>query len=387
MFCFGSASDVGKVWPAEHETWTDPEFGYEITRWTSHDSLSWHVYFNIESFIDENHAIIFSRRNGYTNLFRLDLETGEMLQMTDEKNLDDHIWHWPALGKLWYVTGKQIVELETNTLRTRIAATLEFSPGSFTVTCDGKWIVCAAELGQPDKPDDDDYSRGPYAIFRISTTSGEIMQITPAYGFVISHLQASPTDPSRISYCWQHLYREGIYPGTRGQTPIRIWWVDIGGENGGPVGPQEFGLHRTHEFWFPDGKRIGYSARYKFGKNKGKQFLGSCLPDGSDNYMFEAPVSAAHSQMFKDLRHWVVDIYDGSVLTLLTIDNRKVAERKSLFRHDSSWQGQPSHPHPHFSPDGTFVLFSTDKTGSPQVYTVRIDLNFANQYETSDKKD
>lgn len=72
-------------------------------------------------------------------------------------------------------------------------------------------------------------------------------------------------------YCWQHVYREGG-SGIVGNTPQRIWWININVEEGGPVGPQEFGIHRTHEFWFPDGKRIGYSARYISAKTKGSNF-------------------------------------------------------------------------------------------------------------------
>ena len=157
-----------------------------------------------------------------------------------------------------------------------------------------------------------------------------------------------------------------------GSIPVFIK-TDV--SDGGPVGPQEFGIHRTHEFWIYDGSRIAYSARYKFGKNKGKQYLGSCLSDGSDNYMIELPVGPAHSQIFKDNMHWVADLNDGSILTLWTFKRDKISKEEKLFRHDSSWKGQPSHPHPHFSPNGKYVLFSTDKTGSPQVHTVKINLN------------
>ena len=367
------ASDVGKMWPSEKKIWVDPEFGYEITQWTNHDSLSWHVYFNIESFVDESHALIFSQRSGSTNLYKLDLDSGDMTQMTDETNLTGKIWHWPQHQTLWYLAGHTIVAMNTTTLEKRDVITLKTTPRSMTVTCDAQWIVVA--LDESKSPSAKPVQHlGPFIIYKIHTQTGEMIQISPEYGFVIGHLQASPTDPAKISYCWQHLYKDGDYPGIKGKTPLRIWWLDINGKAGGPVGPQEFGLHRTHEFWFPDGSRIGYSARYQYGENDGRQFLGSCKPDGSDNVMMEAPVLYSHSQMFKDLKHWVVDIYDGSVLTLLTVQDWNIEKVQPLFRHDSSWQGQASHPHPHFSPDGRCVLFSTDKSGSAQVYTVRIGI-------------
>ncbi len=370
----GYSSDVGKVWPSEKKTWTDPEYGCEITQYTQHDTRSWHLYFNIESFIDNDHAIIFSERSGSLQLYNLDLQSGEMVQMTDEQDLSTNIWHWPSLNTAWIVTGIAIKALNTKTYAVKTVKKLPGPPRSMTITCDGKWIVTAIDKSKLN-PKASPMQLGPYAIIKISTETGETIQISPDYGFVIGHLQANPTDPKIVSYCWQHLYKDGDYPGTRGATPLRIWWINIDGTDGGPVGPQEFGIHRTHEFWFPDGSRMGYSARYKFGPNNGKEFLGSCAPDGSDAYLMEAPVKYAHSQMFKDGHHWVADVNDGMVLTLFTIDDRKISEINPLFRHDSSWDGQPSHPHPHFSPDGRLVLFSTDKSGSPQVYSVKIDLN------------
>ncbi len=246
-----AASDVGKVWPGEKKTWVDPEFGYEITQWTNDESLSWHVYFNIESFIDETHAIIFSERSGSTNLFKLDLETGDMVQMTDEINLGSHIWHWPQHKTIWYVAGNTIKALNTKSYESREISDLDSRPRSFTVTCDGQWIVIAVDESKKSRTKDQVEPLGPYIIYKLNTQTGEKIQISPDYGFVIGHLQASPTDPNLISYCWQHLYREGNYPGIRGKTPMRIWWINIDGTDGGPVGPQEFGIHRTHEFWFP----------------------------------------------------------------------------------------------------------------------------------------
>ena len=90
--------------------------------------------------------------------------------------------------------------------------------------------------------------------------------------------------------------------------------------------------------------------------------------------MMEANVGAAHSQMFSDGKHWVSDLYNGSNLVLFTIEGKQIAKTDVLFRHDSSWGEQSTHPHPYFSPDGKYILFTTDKSGSSQVYTVRINV-------------
>lgn len=369
-----AAADAGKTWPPEKRTWKDPEFGHEITQWTQHPAGSHHLYFNIESFIDRDHAIIVSERSGRSNFFRLDLNSGAMTQMTDEPGVSgSRVWHWPQRRTLWYLTGSTFKALDTGTFQSRVIQTLDnLRPQSFTVTCDGRFIVFAVNKADT-RSAKARLSTGPFAIYRLPTAGGEPVQISPDLGFMIGHLQASPSDPTRISYCWQHLM-DASQPGFAGNTPQRTWWIKVDGSDGGPLSIQEIGLHRTHEFWFPDGSRIGYSARYLFGPKKGQAFLGSFAADGSDNYMIPAPIGAAHTQMFSDLRHWVTDLWDGSVLALVTLDGRKIAKVEKLFRHDSSWKGQPSHPHPHFHPEGKLVLFSTDKSGVPQVYSVKLNL-------------
>lgn len=78
-------SYIGKVWPSEKVSWIDDEFGFEITKWTSEKYESWHLYFNIESFIDADNAIIYSTRAGGVNLFRLNLVDGSITQLTNHQ--------------------------------------------------------------------------------------------------------------------------------------------------------------------------------------------------------------------------------------------------------------------------------------------------------------
>lgn len=365
-------SYVGRVWASEKESWIDREFGFEITKWTSEKYESWHLYFNIESFIDKDNLIIYSTRAGGINLFKLNLVDGTITQLTNHNGRVGSVWHLPEMKKIWYEIENSIRELNYDTMEDRLVYSDDkIDIRSFTVTCDGKYLIYSINKNPGWSSEN---STGPFAIMRNDFGSKKVKQISPDYGFTINHLQASPVDPSIIIYAWQHQYREGG-AGTVGNTPVRIWWLNVNGENGGPVVPQEFGIHRTHEFWFYDGSRIGYSARYMFGPNAGKQFLGSCKYDGSDNYMFEAPVGPAHSQVFSDNKYWVADQNNGMILTLWNFERDRILEEVKLFRHNSTWEGQPGHPHPRFSPDGKYVVFGTDKSGSPQVYTVKIDLD------------
>jgi hypothetical protein len=361
----------GKVWESEKEIWIDDSTGYEITRWTS-ESENWHLYFNLESFIDDDNAIIFSKRSGKLNLFKMNLVDGSITQMTDETNLKQSVWHIPEEKTLWFFCGDTLKKLNTKSSKTSAVNVFDKTiPESFVIINNGKWLVFSANKnpGFSQK-----HSTCPYTLFKMNLNENKIIQISPDYGFLIEHVQTNPVDTNIISFCWQLQYREGE-PGIVGNTPIRMWWNNLDGSDGGPVRIQEFGLHRTHEFWFPDGKRMGYLARYLFGPNKGKQFIGIAKINDRENIMYPANVSAAHSQVFKDGIHWVSDQFNGMKLVMFTLGQNKIDETKILFRHGSLWNEQRSHPHPHFSSSGKYILFSKDKTGRAQVCSVKINLD------------
>jgi oligogalacturonide lyase len=362
---------VGKVYASEKQSVDNREYGYEVTQWTQNGSNN-HLYFNVESFIDATHFMFYSDRSGSMNMFVMDMITGAMTQMTDERDLTQEAWHLPQFHTVWFLTKKELKSLNTITFAVRSVYKFDSGkPQSFAITCDGKYCVYSINEHPGFSVN---HSTGPYALFRLDLNTKEVKQISPNLGFKIGHVMTSPVDPAMLSYCWQHVYDKGA-PGMVGNTPQRIWWNNIEGTDGGPVGVQEFGLHRTHEFWFPDGKHIGYSARYHFGPNKGQQFIGITTPDGKDNFMMPVPVSSSHNQIYADNKHWVCDLYDGLHLVLFTIEGKEIVKKEVLFRHDSSMKGDATHPHPHFSPDGNSILFSSDRTGKPEVYTVKVGIH------------
>ncbi|MHB8338594.1 MAG: oligogalacturonate lyase family protein [Ignavibacteriaceae bacterium] len=361
---------VGKIWQSEKRTWKDDSTGYEITQWTK-TGTNWHLYFNDESFIDDSTAIFFSNRTGEINLFKLNLRNGEMIQMTEDSHIRPNVWHLKNIKTLWYLNGDTLKTLNTETLKLNVVYVFtDNKPVSFSVTCDAKYFVFATNKnpGYTRK-----CSTGPYAIFRLNLTTKELTQISPDYGFRINHILCNPVNPKIISYCWAHVFEKNK-PGIFGIPPIRIWWLNIDGTNGGPVAPQEYGLHRTHEFWFPDGSMLGFTARYKFGVDKGKQFIGAANYKSGDHFMIPLNVEAAHPQIFSDKETWVTDLYNGQYLAIYKIKNRQLKDTRILFKHNSSWETGASEPCPEFSPDGKNIIFNTDRTGKTEVYTVRINL-------------
>jgi oligogalacturonide lyase len=368
-----SASGVGTVIPGEMKRWIDDTTKFEITQWTANGQSN-HPYFTVDSFINDSTAIIFSDRTGLRQLYRLQLSSGAMTQMTEAKKLWSQIDHLPKFKTLWYMDGKILRSLNTTTLQSTTVydfSDFPYTLSSISVSCDAKWFIFSTE-----KKDSlsGKCGYGPYAIYKLDLNEKKIIQITHELGLNISHVQANPVDPNLVLYCWQ--WEKFDEERLVGHAPIRTWWVNIQGTDGGPF-LQEFGTQRTHEAWTPDGKNITFVSKYRWGAKKGKHFMGIQSIDGSVNERYWEQVSPGHQNLFKDNQHWIVDMFnnDEQLLALFKRGKKGMDERTVLFRHGSSMLGQNSHPHPRFSTDGTYVLFSTDRTGAPQVYTVKTDLS------------
>ena len=216
---------VGKIIPGESITWIDDSTGYEITQWTTKSS-SYHPYFTTESFIDDEAAIIYSYRTGSKQLYKLSLETGEMIQMTTASNLR-RIEHLPQYKSVWYFDENKLFELNTSSLISKEVYDFNdfaYHIGSFSVTCDAKWFVFSVNKKEQ-TPDSMGY--GPYAIYKLNLKDKSIEQITMDYGFNIGHIQANPVDPNLIMFCWQ--WEKFGRPLLVGHAPIRIWWINIDG--------------------------------------------------------------------------------------------------------------------------------------------------------------
>ena len=77
----------GKIFHDTPFTYTDQYSGREIRRLTDYLGHSHHFYFTDPCWFNGNRSLVFcSDRENRTNLFRYDLDTGTITQMTDLDN-------------------------------------------------------------------------------------------------------------------------------------------------------------------------------------------------------------------------------------------------------------------------------------------------------------
>src|SRR5215216_2554312 len=116
---------TGRTWPSEMQSFTDEQTGRKITRLTSSGN-NVHMYFTENSFVQGKNEIIFQsdRASGKDraphedpdySIFRMNLDTGEIMQLSDDVMRSAHAATKTADGALIsYSAGNCVKVLNTD---------------------------------------------------------------------------------------------------------------------------------------------------------------------------------------------------------------------------------------------------------------------------------
>lgn len=151
---------IGKIYPCEWKEYVDPDTGRTIKQLTSAIANSYPLYYFIPSITADNrYLIVHSERSGWVQLYRLDLEAGELVQLTDGLTRDSGwaIWcerhlrgiynHLSALNQtlreVYYFQDDEIRSTHIDTLHNRIIHKMpgRISIGQTGFSEDGKYFA------------------------------------------------------------------------------------------------------------------------------------------------------------------------------------------------------------------------------------------------------
>ena len=152
---------IGDISPAEWSHERDPETGRTLTRLTAGSSNSYPLYYFTPSVTpDGRHFVFHSERSGEVQLYRLDLTSGEIGQLTDGHTKDSGWavwcdWHLdgiynhlsalhPSNGEVWYFQDDEIRATNTASFANRPVAKLpqgRMSIGQSAFSPDGRWFA------------------------------------------------------------------------------------------------------------------------------------------------------------------------------------------------------------------------------------------------------
>jgi oligogalacturonide lyase len=390
---------IGQTWRSEVREFEDVKTGRTIKKLTSVGN-NVHLYFTENSFDAHRNEIIFrsDRASGRDrapdddllyNLFRMDLDTGEIVQLTEETSSVGNVTKTPDSRIVVYSAGNKMRRLDTESGETSTVyeEKARFKLGAPSISADRRYIAfCRNEaVAVP---------RGPnYAGFKDHYYLVKDGRITLAYldgarpGRVgwfdvfrdthwLSHFQFCPDDPTLATFCHEgpwHLVAQ------------RIWLLDFVSHEAWPCFRQ--GEHDSigHEFWTQDGyiffddRGPGHDGTITSSRTQAvatdvavKQstmipFVGLADRKGNLVRRIDMPYYCNHYHANRDNTVLVGDDVDDLVLIDISGGEAKL---QLLCNHKTSWHTQSAHCHPTWSWDGTRILYASDHGGRVNLYLV-----------------
>ncbi len=366
----------GTRFPAERRTFHDPATGSRITQLTDHKAHSYPLYFTNSGWWDGGRQLLFaSDRGNMSNLYSLELVSGEITQLTDRGQPSETSLLFSSLNpqreEAYYWYGRTLIALELRSTRERTLYTAPegFATNMTSVGADGQSVYTGLY---------EDLS----ARFRVDLLRGyvgfrEYWQAQPLSRVVridveqaraetileerhwIGHVNASPTQPHLLTYC---------HEGPWDEVDNRVWGLDTVSGRSWPIVPAAPGARVGHEYWFADGIHLGYH-----GKTATRDaFFGSVRFDNSEHVESAFPY---HSQHVHSNRLELI-VGDGDrdrpQLLLWRYRNGVFDPPRKLADHNSAAHVQITHVHPRFTPDDTQVLYASDASGYGNLYLVDV---------------
>lgn len=367
---------IGRKWPSEVKEFNDPETGVRMRQLTNYKGHSHHFYFTNPGWYDENRRLLFSSdRENRTNLYSIELATGEITQLTDLEpiaapNELDFISACvnPTRPEAYFWYGWELMAIDLVSLDQRAIYRMPkgFLKNMINCTADGQYVCAAINEDLTDNIRMDtlrgyvgfaEYSAAkPHSRIEVIATDGSESKTAWREKYWIGHVNTSPTHPTLLTFC-----HEGPWV----KVDHRIWGLDINEGKPWKIRPYKEKEAVGHEYWYADGERIGFHGKYA----DGRQFIGHIRFDNTDHVEMDFPHLTGHTHS-NDERLIVGD--GGQVVRLWRWNGKGYDGPKTLCRHRGSSHTQQLHVHPRFTPDGKEVLFTSDMSGYGNVYLAEV---------------
>lgn len=399
-----------KTHPPESRTFPDPRTGARVRQVTNHPSIHHHPFYYLPAYDDAMARLFFvSHRTGRPEIWCEIRSTGELQQLTDQPDLGEWSVHPSHDGRFAYytagqgawrvatATGEAECLLDFGGLASREAGMVGAAMGTTTVSHNDRYWAVPAKLGAR------------FQFIVIDTATGAHATILEAA--TIGHPEFHPSDNTLLRYA--------------GSYKQRIWVINRNGTGNQlvydrkPLGKPGHFEWIVHETWNPGGMADGQwsmaEAEAKDLKPETRHLtpgaprarreiitanwphgcIGIDIDTGATRNVcsfnaWHPSINRQGTRMcadtnFPDIGLQLFDPRDG-VGTPRTLCFPEATNEGKHWNTDhcpyddedykqGKWKvyaPQHTHPHPAFSPDGRFVVFTSDRTGHSQVYEVAV---------------
>lgn len=359
-YCSQSAGEVvgvGRQFPPEKMTYVDAATGAEITMLTTSPAKDDKVYQTHPSWTaDQAHIVFMSDRAGSNQYFAISTETGRITQLTNDRGPSNaYLSH--TKNQMFYSSGREIWDIDIDAVlqlgddasessfRRKVADLPENTQlsGTLTVDSNGKDIYLGIQRDNS------------WSLLALDTEQATFRKIIDL-DFRVGHCQAHPTISGLIMYCWE----------TGGDSEQRIWVVRADGSGNGPFYKETYDEWVTHEVWWGADKAlftIWPKNDEMLRKPHGIAYV--ALQDRSLHILNQKK----YWHVGGDCNgKWAVgDTFEGQ----LYLVDAETGQAKLLTQGHRP-KGATVHPHPSFSPDGSSVLFCSERNGNWDICLVRL---------------
>ncbi|MFB3829634.1 MAG: hypothetical protein ACE15B_22875 [Bryobacteraceae bacterium] len=345
----------------------DPRTGREVWQITSGGAVSHSCYFEAQPFTAGDRYLVYSsNRTGAWQLYRVDLRTGETAQLTRAARLANLSFSMHPDGRnVVYQDGDRLAQTDVPTGRETVLIDLaralggsRFSAGR-TFSRDGRFTA-ASYVDKAGAP----------GIALVDLRAGAIAKTAPVENGTGGHLLICPADPCLVTYVRTPDEQNNMKLPMERRARTMI--ADFRTGKSRPFLIMPYGFRATHEYWAPDGERFYFHGKTQPGWVPAT--ICSMRRDGSDRRThFTSNYMLGHSMITHDSRYIVSDVQKPNDNPLILID-LKTGDHRILCWPDSSVAGghpKSAHVHPSFSRTGKYIAYTSDRTGTGQVYVVQ----------------
>ncbi|QMR75034.1 oligogalacturonate lyase family protein [Enterobacter sp. RHBSTW-00175] len=373
----------GKIIPLNFRTRLDNKTGHEVIRMTPPHIICHRNYFYQKCFTCDGSKLIFGGAfEGHWNYYLLDIEKQQATQLTDGGGDNTFGGFLSNDDKsLWYVkNNRELRRVNLDSLEEFIVYDVDDEWVAY-----GTWVAnsdCTKLVGIEIKKSDwqplTDWSK--FRAFYFTQPECRLINIDLRTGERRVMLQENrwlghpiyrPFDSTTVAFC---------HEGPRDAIDARMWLIDADGSNVRKVRQHAPGESFTHEFWVPDGSTL-YYVEHK--ENDPKRYLCSADPLTLENRQLMAIPPCSHLMSNHDGTLIVGDgaPHNTGDISLndpfIWVFDVRAGTQKAVCQHNTSWKvldgdRQVTHPHPSFSPDNKWVLYTSDEEGMPALYMARV---------------